>query len=40
MTPTYIVKLDFTPQVTHVCTHNIDNLALETYGMALAGFSL
>lgn len=36
MTPTYIVKLDFTTQKTSVEVQKIDSLALQTYGMVSA----
>lgn len=40
MTPAYAVKLGLTTWKTSVGAQKIDNLALETYGMVLARFSL
>ncbi len=40
MTPGFVVKLDFIPRSTNAGDEKIDGSTLETYGMALAGFSL
>ncbi len=40
MTSTYIAELSLTTRKTSIWVQKIDDLSLETYGMALASFSL
>lgn len=40
MTSAYIAQLGFTPRSSNVDTQNMNNLALKTYWIAIARFSI